>query len=218
MVRSRDDRGAVLVIALVFMVAGTLLATALITQASDNLTNTSNYQSLRAVNYSADGAMEGAIQQVRYHGPCENFPKGSSSLQLTSSRYVFVACVNTPLPVLSATANGNALTTSALSPFLPAYAISGQPVVDPVTGQVKGSVNAVTGPTTATMNGSFSGSVYFDTFYACTSTSSISSCPAGSAEITAYVLFDDVNTSLNPPAATGYAATVELWVVRDANA
>lgn len=220
------ERGAVLVLALIFLIVGSLLALALTTLSSTNLTNTANFVNLRAVNYAADGAMDGAIQQVRYHGDCESFPK-TGNLKLGSA-YVFVSCSNTSLPIITALATAGSTTlTSPSSSFLSAYALTEQPVVDSSGAQIA-TISAVSsdGKTAALSSAApASGTVYvgeqgqrFDTFKACVSTSAISSCTT-SPEITAMVLFNDINRAVTPPvAATGYSATVESWVVTDANA
>lgn len=221
------ERGAVLVLALIFLIVGSLLALALTTLSSTNLTNTANFVNLRTVNYAADGAMDGAIQQVRYHGNCENFPK-SGDLQL-SGAHVFVSCSNTPLPIITAVVAtaGSTTLTSPSSPFLSAYALTGQPVVNSAGTQIatisavssdgKTATLSTAAPASGTVNVGEQGQ-RFDTFKACVSTSAISSCTT-SPEITAMVLFNDINRSVTPPvAAAGYSATVESWVVTDANA
>jgi hypothetical protein len=219
-----DERGAVLVIALIFMIVGGVLAVALTSLSSTNLVNTSNYQNLRIVNYAADGAMDGAIQQVRYHGACENFPK-SGSFQLTSNQYVLVTCSQASMPIITALETaGSSTLTSPSSSFSSAYAITGQPVVNSA-GTIIGSIISANGSTARmSVTATSSGTVYvgeqgqrFDTFTACTSTTSLATCT--SPELTTQVLFGDINTSASPPtAAAGYTSTIESWVVTDANA
>ena len=60
------ERGATLILALVFLVAGSLLILGLLTWSGNGLTNVRNFVQNRTVNYAADSAMETAISNVRY--------------------------------------------------------------------------------------------------------------------------------------------------------
>jgi hypothetical protein len=62
----RDEAGAVLILALVFLVAVSLVVTALVTWAGNDLKNVAHFKAGRTYEYSADGATEVAIQSARY--------------------------------------------------------------------------------------------------------------------------------------------------------
>lgn len=64
--RDRDESGAVLVLALLFMVTCGLLITGLLAWSGNNLNSVAAFQQSRAVNYAAVSAMTTAIQNVRY--------------------------------------------------------------------------------------------------------------------------------------------------------
>jgi hypothetical protein len=66
MAAERDEAGAVLVLALVFLVTVGLIVTALLQWSSNDLNNTSNFKSGRSVVYAAGGATEAAIWSARY--------------------------------------------------------------------------------------------------------------------------------------------------------
>jgi|GEM_PF-2487021 len=63
---SRDDSGAALIIALVFVVVGALALVSLVTFAGSALLDTAQLKSVRAVQYAAVGATDIAVQAVRY--------------------------------------------------------------------------------------------------------------------------------------------------------
>ena len=52
--------------ALVFVFAISLMLVALVSLAGNDLLNTSNLKSLRSLEYAADGAVDAAVQAVRY--------------------------------------------------------------------------------------------------------------------------------------------------------
>ena len=63
----RDEQGAILVLALIYIFAVGLIVAALATWASNDLKNTAKFTSARATSYSATAAMNVAIQSMRYH-------------------------------------------------------------------------------------------------------------------------------------------------------
>jgi hypothetical protein len=63
--RRADESGAVLILALVFMVAGAMIVLALASAASNDLTNTTHFASARAQTYAAGGATNVSISDVR---------------------------------------------------------------------------------------------------------------------------------------------------------
>jgi hypothetical protein len=63
---ARDEAGAVLVLALVFLVTVGLIVTGLLQWSSNDLKNTTNFKAGRSVVYAAGGATEAAIWSARY--------------------------------------------------------------------------------------------------------------------------------------------------------
>jgi hypothetical protein len=78
--RRASEEGAVLILALVFLVAIGLVLMTLVSLAGTNLAVTSNLQAQRNLEYYADALVDGAIQAVRHEAPssitnptCPNF-------------------------------------------------------------------------------------------------------------------------------------------------
>ncbi len=69
-----NEEGATLVLALVFVVIIGLVLLAIISLTGTNLADTANLQNGRALEYSADGAVDAALQAVRY---CPVSPSGT---------------------------------------------------------------------------------------------------------------------------------------------
>ena len=63
--RGRDDSGAALILALVFLIVAALTLTALVSFAGTGLLDTAGFTSERGQQYGANGAVEIAIQRVR---------------------------------------------------------------------------------------------------------------------------------------------------------
>ena len=94
-VSERPDReeGAILLLALVFVLVISLLLVALVSLAGNDLLNVSHLKSLRSLEYASDGAVDSAIQAVRYQpdpvgiysvpGHCT--PGGTASLTIGPS-------------------------------------------------------------------------------------------------------------------------------------
>jgi hypothetical protein len=66
MARSDDEAGAVLILALVFMLATSLLITGLLVWSGNNLSNVSSFERNRIQDYALNSGVETAIQSVRY--------------------------------------------------------------------------------------------------------------------------------------------------------
>lgn len=234
------ERGAILVMALVFLIVGSLLAVGLADLATTNLADTTAYRSLSNLDYAASGAVEGAIQQVRYRGACEAFPK-TGTLQLSGNQYVFVTCQGTPITA-SVDVTGSATTLHSPSvPFSQADATTHQAVNGaPGAGTAKlpglTTISAVSADGTtaeisarALSSGTVTVGTAFQrlyTFYACVFQSAPASPSCGPAtnpapEVTASVLFEDLKPATsagNPPVpVTGYGMQVVSWLVADAN-
>ena len=84
-----DDTGAALILALVFLIVAALTLTALVTFAGTGLLDTAGFTSQRSLQYGANGAVEIAIQNVRYQATSYTALKNclgtttDSSVQLT---------------------------------------------------------------------------------------------------------------------------------------
>jgi hypothetical protein len=62
-----DESGAVLILALVYIVAVGLIVTALATWATNDLNNTTKFSGVNTLQNAASGAVDVAIQSIRYH-------------------------------------------------------------------------------------------------------------------------------------------------------
>ena len=225
----REDRGAALLIALLFMTVGSLLAISLANSAGNNLLNTSTLRVQRSLEYAADGGLDGAIQSARYHnGAClASFPpSGSPPLQVTSGLYVNVQCSGTPIEVTTTT-NSSILASAGGGLFVPqdsGMLVSGSCIPGtPAVTYISPTQLSMT-PAKATGNcGSTSpnppvvaaSQQRTDLFLACVSSSPISMCSSSSAVGTAIVTFSDTDSTGNT--VTGYNFTVQSWVVHTAN-
>ncbi len=96
----RDEQGATLVLALVFMIIIALVLVPLVTLSGNGLQNTTNLLQEQSLEYRSNGAVEVAIQTVRYTdvtysgGSC--FASGSPTVQIgqpgPSNPPVYVNC------------------------------------------------------------------------------------------------------------------------------
>jgi len=98
---SEDERGTVLVLALMFIFAVGLTIGAIVTLVSANLLATQGLQRNRAVEYGAAAAVEGAIQALRYAAPtspptCSPFPSSTSSIPVNNQSYVVDCTMGVP--------------------------------------------------------------------------------------------------------------------------
>jgi hypothetical protein len=81
---AHDERGAILVLALVFVLAIGLTVVSLANLATNDTVNSTNLANQRSLEYAADGATSMAVQNVRYSGnpytssPASCLPNGSS--------------------------------------------------------------------------------------------------------------------------------------------
>jgi hypothetical protein len=97
----RDESGATLILALVFIIIGSITVYALVGLSDTNLLNTTGYQAIRQVGYAADGVMDAAIQSVRYDATagtylnaCPSFPSATGSVVVNGiSPGIRVDCV-----------------------------------------------------------------------------------------------------------------------------
>jgi Tfp pilus assembly protein PilX len=80
---SRDDAGAVLILALVFIIVIAVVLLALVTLSGNDLLNTSNLKAQRSLEYAADGATTAAVQAVRNSYLAYNGTVGTSGALCT---------------------------------------------------------------------------------------------------------------------------------------
>lgn len=97
-----DDAGAILVLALVFLVIGALVLVPLVSLAGTNLETTSGLQNQRNLEYAADSAMDGAIQALRHEAPqpltnpfCPRFPPAPGFSINVNGESLVVECTMT---------------------------------------------------------------------------------------------------------------------------
>ncbi len=106
----RDEEGATLVLALVFMIIVALVLLALVTFSGDGILNTSNVLQQQSLEYRSAGAVEVAIQTVRYTdtayngGSCfaSGFPTVQIGQALPNNPAVYVTCSTVPVSQLPA--------------------------------------------------------------------------------------------------------------------
>ena len=67
--RPRGEEGATLILALVFVLLTSVIMLAIVTLSGTDILNTTNLQNERALEYSAEGAVQSAVQAVRYLDP-----------------------------------------------------------------------------------------------------------------------------------------------------
>jgi hypothetical protein len=100
----RDESGATLILALLFVIVTGVVGVALASLTSTNLTATSSFQTKRGLELAADGAVDAAIQNVRYSGtsytsPTQCFPIPGNSFSLNGATlYVECSAGSAPLP------------------------------------------------------------------------------------------------------------------------
>ena len=233
----RDETGAVLVLALVFLgVAGVIIGS-LVTWSSNDLLNTSNLQGARSLAYSAGGATDVAIQSARYTSPdslTTALTAGQAGItQLTDSNGL-----NAPISAgdqvtigsgataqtVTATANAaiNATTVNVAS-FTSTYA-------QPVNTVIYDDACNGTSPS-VTIGGNAmsvwcslvwtpdSAATRVETFSACPSSETASACTT-SPYVQAVVTFDDYPTPIGLATTSactttcGTGMTVDSWVVK----
>ena len=102
----RGEEGAVLVLALVFMIIIALVLVPLVTLSGNGLQNTSNLLQEQGLEYRSSGAVEVAIQTVRYtatnYGGGSCFASPSATVQIGQARQnnpaVYVNCFSVTPP------------------------------------------------------------------------------------------------------------------------
>ena len=97
----RDEQGAVLILAMIFVLVTSLAVSALLSLGGGSLLDTAQFRTLRATDYAADGATDAAVQAVRYSsdaynvgGPSSCLPDALSSIPI-SGVAISVDCIGT---------------------------------------------------------------------------------------------------------------------------
>lgn len=106
--RGRDEGGAILVLALVFMVVIALMILALVNFSGNDIGSASNLLTEQALEYGAEGGVNVAIQTVRYSddtfaslAPCVGAT--NAPVQVGSNApAIYVSCLSTPANQLPA--------------------------------------------------------------------------------------------------------------------
>jgi hypothetical protein len=132
----RDEAGAVLILALVFLVAVGGVVGSLATWASNDLNNTTQFTTARTQQYSVSGATQTAIQAIRYtpllstttnaSPPVACWGTGSLSEVTSNNLTVAVWCSTfaTPLSAISRTVTFDACVVTAAQSGLSATALA----------------------------------------------------------------------------------------------
>jgi len=100
---SRSESGTALILALVFVLGIGVVLVPLVSLAGANILNTTNLRQQRSVEFSADAAMDGAIETVRHESPttaCPTFPLVPSPGAPVDGVVVQVQCLEAPVSVL----------------------------------------------------------------------------------------------------------------------
>ncbi len=129
----RDERGAALILALVFLIVAALTLTALVTFAGTGLLDTAGFTSQRSLQYGANSAVEIAIQRVRYESTSsptlENClgatPTSSVQLteyQVTATYRVYCKGTSVPVPTYSSSAKVSGTTVKTTRLFTTTHA------------------------------------------------------------------------------------------------
>jgi hypothetical protein len=162
---NRNEDGAILILALIFMLIVTFAIFGLVTFGGVGILNSTNLKGQRSLEYAADGAITAAIQAVRYS------PDGFSNPQP-------VSCLPDGA-VLQLTSDGNEASSTA-SMMIPPNGPNG----------VSMAVDCIAGLSSTTPQ--FTRVV---TFYACPQTNGPVLCVAGNSVVAATVDFEDVTSS-----------------------
>jgi hypothetical protein len=236
---SRDEAGAVLILALVFLLAAGVVIGSLVTWSSNDLLNTSNLQGGRSLSYSAGGATDVAIQSARYTSPdslTTPLTAGQTGITvltdanglnapISAGDQVTIGSGATSQTVTATAAAAINATTVSVATFTSTY-------VQPANTLIYDDACNGTSPW-VTIGGNemsvwcslvwtpLSASTRVETFSACPSTETASTCTAN-AYVQAVVTFDDYPTpiglantgGLGCTAYCGAGMAVNNWVVK----
>ena len=229
-----DESGAILVLALVFLLLTGGIISSLLSWSGSDLLNTKNFSSARSLSYSAGGAVDIAIQSARYSSP------DSLTTALVAGQQGVTTLLVTPLtaPVSSgnqvtigsgATAQTVTATSSAaLNTKAIAVVSFNSTSAEPVNTVIFDDTCEGTSPS-VTIGGTsisvwcsliwtpFSATTRVETFAACSSSVSAANCTANPT-VQSVVTFDDysypigVATSAACTATCGTGMIVNSWV------
>jgi Tfp pilus assembly protein PilX len=131
---THDDSGSVLILALVFLVAVSLVVTALVSWVGDDLRNTSNFKAARSLEYASGGAVQLEIQITRYSysnataSPVTCTPGGGSAISL-DGQSIAVYCT---VVLHAASASSRVVTLDACPSIQTAAACTANPFLQAV--------------------------------------------------------------------------------------
>ena len=235
----RDETGAVLVLALVFLTVAGLIIGSLVTWSSNDILNTGNLQGSRSLSYSADGATDVAIQSARYTSP-DSLTSPLTAGQTGITQLTDANGLNAPIASGDQVTIGSGATAQTVTATA-AAAINATTVSVAFNSTYAQPVNTViyddacngTSPS-VTIGGNamsvwcslvwtpVSASTRVETFSTCPATESGSACTAN-PYVQAVVTFDDYPSPIGPayPAGVtgctaycGAGITVNSWVVK----
>ena len=112
---SRDESGAVLVLALVFLVVVSVIVGALTTWTTNDLSNSHNFASTQTVNSSATNAVNLAVQTIRYN-PLLYTASGGTNVDQTLNASPPNYCWGSPAVPFSQAFNMNVYCTTVWNP------------------------------------------------------------------------------------------------------
>jgi hypothetical protein len=229
------EAGAVLILAMVFLLVASGIVVSLLDWSSNDILNTSNLQSSRSLVYSAGGAADVAIQSARYSSP-DSLTTGLSANQLTSSLSVTPltapisagdqVTIGSGATIQTVTATGDAAinaTTVNVTSFSSKYA-------EPVNTLIYDDACFGASPS-VTIGGNamavwcslvwtpLSAATRVETFSSCPATTSAASCTTNPF-LQVVVTFDDYPSPIGLAstsactASCGTGMTVDSWVAK----
>lgn len=216
--RSRDERGVTLILALVFLVAVSMTLVALLDMSTNDMVNTTNLKSQNSLEYAADGATDTAVQWVRngtlvandncgegtafclylFDGTVQTTPGGSSTT--ASNPSAPAACTSQASPSMQAQGGG---------PSMVAYCVN--------DGDASSSNSAIRGVYFYTCTLAACTVEANGTYYVCTASACTPGSTGGSPILEAHVQFNDYSATSPGALAYGSEMTVLSWVVETAN-
>jgi hypothetical protein len=232
----RDEAGAVLILALVFLLVASGIIGFLLSATGNDLLNTTNLQASRSQGYSAGGAVDVAIQTARYSSP----DSLTTALTAGESNITSLAVTNLTAPI----AAGDPVTIGSGSTAQTVLATASAPInataisvnftstwAQPKNTLIYDDVCAGTSPSVSIAGNSIavwcslvwtpqSATTRVETFSACPASTSAASCTANPL-VQAVVTFDDYPSSplglASSSACTstcGAGMTIDSWVIK----
>jgi hypothetical protein len=233
----RDETGAVLVLALIFLLVAGVIIGSLVSWSSNDLLNTGNLQGGRSLVYSAGGATDVAIQSARYTPP-DSLTTAFTAGQTGITQLADTNGLNAPISAGDQVTIGSGATAQTVTATASAAINATTVSVASFTSTYAQPVNTViyddacNGTSPAVTIGGNAMSVWcnlvwtpesaatrVETFSACPSTQSAAAC-AASPYVQAVVTFDDYPTPIGLATTSactttcGTGMTVDSWVVK----